>query len=130
MIYGIGIDLVALDRVETLLARWGARFAGRVLMPHELDALAVARRPVHFIAQRYAAKEACAKALGLGLRHPASLHQIGVRNDARGRPLLVFGSELSRHLVEVGVGSSHVSLTDERDLACALVVLECAEADR
>lgn len=130
MIYGVGIDLVALGRVEALLARWGARFTARVLMPHELDALAGARRPVHFIAQRYAAKEACAKALGLGLRHPATLQQIGVRNDALGRPLLAFGSELSRYLVEVGVGNAHVSLSDERDLACALVVLERVEPGR
>ena len=128
MIYGIGTDLVALDRVEHLLARFGERFVDRVLMPDERVAFARARRPVNFIGQRFAAKEACSKAFGLGLRFPATLQQMGVASDPRGKPLLVFGDALARHAALEGVVGGHVSLTDERGMVCAMVVLERADA--
>ena len=124
MIYGVGTDLVALDRVERLLAKFGDRFVGRVLMPLEREAYARSRRPVSFIGQRFAAKEACSKAFGLGLRFPATLHQIGVLADPRGKPLLVFGPALSAHARAEGVSGGHVSLTDERGLVHAVVILE------
>ena len=97
MIYGIGTDLVALDRVEGLLARYGERFVERVLMPAERAAYARSPRPVNFLGQRFAAKEACSKAFGLGLRYPATLQQMGVASDPRGKPLLVFGEALAEH---------------------------------
>lgn len=124
MIYGVGTDLVALDRVERLLARYGERFVRRVLMPLEREAYARSRRPVNFLGQRFAAKEACSKAFGLGLRHPATLHQIGVVADPRGKPLLVFGPALGEHARREGVSGGHVSLTDERGMVHAMVVLE------
>jgi holo-[acyl-carrier protein] synthase len=127
MIYGIGTDLVALDRVERLLARFGDRFVERVLMPEEREAFARSRRPVNFLGQRFAAKEACSKAFGLGLRFPATLHQMGVASDPRGKPLLVFGSALAEHAAREGVLGGHVSLTDERGMVCAMVVLERAD---
>lgn len=126
MIYGIGTDLVSLDRVERLLARFGERFAHRVLMPLEREAWQRSRRPVNFLGQRFAAKEACSKAFGLGLRFPATLHQIGVLSDPRGKPLLVFGPALSEHARREQVSGGHVSLTDERGLVHAMVVLERA----
>jgi holo-[acyl-carrier protein] synthase len=124
MIYGIGTDLVALDRVERLIGRFGRRFVERVLMPAEREAFTRARRPANFIGQRFAAKEACSKAFGLGLRFPATLQQIGVTSDARGKPLLVFGEALAAHARNEGIVSGHVSLTDERGMVCAMVVLE------
>ncbi|MFN7751793.1 MAG: holo-ACP synthase [Pseudomonadota bacterium] len=126
MIYGVGTDLVSLDRVERLLARFGERFVNRVLMPLEREAYRRSRRPASFIGQRFAAKEACSKAFGLGLRFPATLHQIGVVSDPRGKPLLVFGPALSDHARLNGVVGGHVSLTDERGLVHAMVVLEKA----
>ncbi|MBC7779949.1 MAG: holo-ACP synthase [Proteobacteria bacterium] len=126
MIYGIGTDLVALERIERLLARFGKRFVDRVLMPAERVAFARSRRPVNFIGQRFAAKEACSKAFGLGLRFPATLQQMGVTNDPRGKPLLIFGDALALHAERVGIGGRHVSLTDERGMVCAMVVLECS----
>ncbi|MCA3108107.1 MAG: holo-ACP synthase [Rhodocyclaceae bacterium] len=128
MIYGIGTDLVALDRVEGLLSRYGERFVERVLMPAERDAFARSSRPVNFLGQRFAAKEACSKAFGLGLRYPATLHQMGLASDPRGKPLLVFGDALAAHAAREGVLGGHVSLTDERGMACAMVVLERADA--
>lgn len=127
MIYGIGTDLVALDRVERLLARFGDRFVARVLMPVERLAFSRSSRPVNFLGQRFAAKEACSKAFGLGLRYPATLHQMGVTSDPRGKPLLVFGDALARHAAREGVAGGHVSLTDERGMVCAMVVLERAQ---
>ncbi len=126
MIYGIGTDLVALDRVERLLERFGERFVARVLMPVERAAYARSRRPVNFLGQRFAAKEACSKAFGLGLRFPATLQQIGVTSDPRGKPLLVFGEALAAHAASAGINGAHVSLTDERGMVCAMVVLEQA----
>ncbi|MCX7197210.1 MAG: holo-ACP synthase [Proteobacteria bacterium] len=128
MIYGIGTDLVALDRVEDLLARFGQRFVDRVLMPVERIAFARSNRPVNFLGQRFAAKEACAKAFGLGLRYPATLQQMGVASDPRGKPLLVFGDALAEHAAREGVLGGHVSLTDERGMVCAMVVLERPDA--
>lgn len=130
MIYGVGTDLVALDRVERLFARFGERFVERVLMPVEREAFARSRRPVNFLGQRFAAKEACSKAFGLGLRYPATLHQMGVSSDPRGKPLLIFGHALAAYAVREGIAGGHVSLTDERGMVCAMVVLEKADQDR
>ena len=126
MIYGVGTDIVEVARVAKSLARFGERFARRILCEAELAQFRAHRQPSHFLAKRFAAKEAFSKALGSGIRAPATWHAIRVENQATGRPVLGFSDALSAHLREKGVGGAHVSLTDERDLAMATVILECA----
>lgn len=124
MIYGIGTDIVAVARIERLLARYGERFVDRVLSPSEQPGFAATPRPAAFLAKRFAAKEAFAKALGTGLRAPVTLAGIEIVHDANGRPTLAFADDL-RHLLQTrGIMYWHLSISDERDYACAFVVLE------
>jgi len=124
VILGIGTDLVEIGRIEAALERWGERFARRILVPRELDRLARHRKPAAYLAKRFAAKEAFSKAMGTGIHAPVSWQNIGVVNHASGRPMLELSAPLAALVARRGVRSVHVSLTDERGMAAAFVVLE------
>ncbi len=124
MIVGIGTDLVEIARVEAALARFGDRFAHKVLVPREYERFAAHRKPAAYLAKRFAAKEALSKALGTGIRHPVSWHNIGVVNHASGQPYFEFSGVLAQFIRERGIRMVHVSLTDEPRIAAAFVVLE------
>ena len=124
MIFGIGTDIVELARIEELYARHGARFAQRVLSVSELPELASHPDPARLLAKRYAAKEAFAKAVGTGLRHPVSLSRISVTHDGLGKPVLRFDALLHDHLSQLRVSGHHLSISDERGMVVAFVVLE------
>jgi holo-[acyl-carrier protein] synthase len=124
MIFGIGTDIVAVARIEAASARHGAAFAERILSAHELAEYVGHANPARFLSKRFAAKEAFAKATGHGLRHPVSLHRISVANDELGKPTFVFDAELAAYLQQLGVTRHHLSISDEKDVAVAFVVLE------
>lgn len=125
MIAGVGVDMVSCVRIEQLHARWGVRFERRLLGVAECAQLpAETSRRQRAIALAFAAKEALAKALGTGLRWPASWHQIAVERDELGAPHYRFGAKLSAHLAQRGIARSHLSLTDDGGMAVAMVVLE------
>ncbi len=124
MIYGIGSDIVAVERIRRLLTAYGDAFARRILAPEEWDAYRASANPANVLAKRFAAKEALAKALGTGLRHPVSLRNISISHNELGRPEFSLSPELAQLLRQRGVGRQHLSLSDEKDLACAFVVLE------
>ena len=124
MILGIGADVVEVARVARMLERYGERFAIRVLAPGEWEGYRVsANRPI-FLASRFAAKEAFGKAFGTGLRTPVLLTSIGVAHDPLGRPSLCLAPELQALSDHRGITSHHITLTHERSIACAVVVLE------
>jgi holo-[acyl-carrier protein] synthase len=125
VIYGIGTDLVEIPRIEKALQRFGERFALRILCEPELKRYRSHRQPIAYLAKRFAAKEAFTKALGTGIRAPANWHGVWVTNQKSGKPELGFSKELAKLLKERGISRSHVSLTDERGLAAATVILEC-----
>ena len=125
MIYGIGTDVVEIERIQRALGRYGERFARRILCPPELKRFANHRLPAHYLAKRFAAKEAFTKALGTGIHAPANWHGVWVTNLPSGKPELNFSSELAALLKKRGVTTAHVSLSDERGVAFATVVLEC-----
>jgi holo-[acyl-carrier protein] synthase len=127
LIYGVGVDIVDTARIEAALERFGERFAARILTTDELQDFAIAPRPGAFLAKRFAAKEAFGKALGTGIRAPAHLHAIRVVRDALGRPSLRFGHALDAWLRARGIARHHLSLSDERTAAVAVVVLETAD---
>jgi holo-[acyl-carrier protein] synthase len=124
MISGIGIDIVQVDRVAAVYSHYGHKFARRVLAPGELVVFESSPYPVRFLAMRFAAKEATAKALGTGFRQGVALRTIEVTHNAAGKPSLSLHGAAAQLAKEQGVRATHVSLTDERDYAAAVVVFE------
>lgn len=124
MIYGIGTDIVEVSRIEQSLLRYGEAFAQRILNEREWLAYAQSKTQARFLAKRFAAKEAFAKALGTGLRTPATLSNIGVTHDDLGKPVFDLAPELQALLHEKGIVQQHLSISDEKALAAAFVVLE------
>jgi len=124
MIFGIGTDIVTVARIEAAIQRHGDAFAKRVLSEHEFVELSGHTHPARFIAKRFAAKEAFAKATGHGLRHPVSLQRITVGHDDLGKPVLLFDAELSVYLAKLGISRHHLSISDEHEHAVAFVILE------
>ena len=124
MIYGIGIDVVEPQRVARLLEQYGERFARRVLIEREWPGYARTVNPVLFVANRFAAKEAFSKAMGTGFRYPVTLQCISIVQDRRGKPGLEFNVELAQLVADEGIIGHHLTISDEKSLACACVVLE------
>ena len=124
MIFGIGTDIVEYARIAALWARYSERFAARILSERELPELEGQADPARFLAKRFAAKEAFAKAVGSGMRPPVGFQRIGVTHDGLGKPVLQFDEVLRKHLAQLGINGHHVSISDERDFVVAFVVLE------
>ena len=126
MIYGIGTDIVEVARIEDSLARFGDAFAQRILTEREWLAFARSNTQARFLAKRFAAKEAFAKALGTGLGEPATFQNIGIAHDDLGKPVLDLAEPLQAFLDQRGILQQHLSISDEKALAAAFVVLEKA----
>lgn len=124
MIFGIGTDIVEYARIEAMWQRHGIRLAQRLLSVAELPEYQLHAQPARFLAKRFAAKEAFAKAAGSGLRHPVSLSRISVAHDGLGKPVLQFDATLRNYLAQLGVSAHHLSISDERNMIVAFVVLE------
>ena len=126
MIYGIGIDVVEPHRIARLLEKYGERFARRVLTAREWPAYEKTGKRVLFLANRFAAKEAFSKAMGTGFRYPVTLQCISVVQNRLGKPGLEFNDHLAALMSERQITGHHVTISDEKTLACACVVLEAA----
>jgi holo-[acyl-carrier protein] synthase len=124
MIYGIGIDVIEPHRVARLLEKYGERFAHRVLTPLEWPGYLKTARPVLFLANRFSAKEAFSKAMGTGFRYPVTLQCISVVQNRAGKPSLEFHPTLDALVKDRGIIGHHLTISDEKSLACACVVLE------
>lgn len=123
MILGMGLDVAEIGRIRDSLTRFGARFTGHVLTPGETAAMPETD-PAPFVAARFAAKEACAKALGTGFANGVTMKNIEVRSLPSGAPTLVLSGR-ARELAEtMGAERLHLSLTHGRDVAAAVVILE------
>ena len=125
MIFGVGTDVVEIERIKAALERHGERFALRILCPPELERFKRHRLPANYLAKRFAAKEAFTKAIGTGNKSPANWHGVWVRNLASGKPVLESTDALQALLQRTGITSAHLSLSDERGVAFATVILEC-----
>ena len=125
MIYGVGTDLIEIQRIDRALKRFGERFAKRILCEPELKRFRAHKQPVAYLAKRFAAKEAFTKALGTGIHAPANWHGVWVVNLKSGKPQLEFSDDLQKLLKQKQIRRSHLSLTDEREIASATVILEC-----
>ena len=127
MIVGVGTDLIDIRRIERTLHRFGARFVARVYTEHERARCDGRANRVARYAQRYAAKEACAKALGTGFRQGVAWRGIEVDNLRSGKPYLrLYDGALARlrSLTPPGMETQiEISLTDEYPMAHAMVVI-------
>jgi holo-[acyl-carrier protein] synthase len=123
MIVGIGTDLVEIPRIARSLARFGERFAQRILADSEYAEFQRNAHPAAFLAKRFAAKEAFSKAMGTGLRYPVRWRHIIVGHDRLGKPVFQY-SEVLQPLLDAREWHAHLSITDERSIACAFVVME------
>ena len=123
MIHGIGTDIVSVQRIGQLMSRHPERGAAHLLHPAEQLEAQKAPAVDRFVAKRFAAKEALAKALGTGLRSPVLLPAIRVEHDTLGKPFFSFESELAEWIRQRSL-QIHLSITDEVDHAVAFVVVE------
>ena len=124
MITGVGTDLVSVARIEQALARHGERFVERLLAPAERVLLpAGGPRRAHWLAKRWAAKEAVAKAFGTGIGASIGLRDIEVGRGSAGEPQVTLRGRGAALAQARGVARIHLSLSDEGDLALAFVVL-------
>lgn len=110
-------------RVRRVFDKYGERFVAHLLMPEERAELARTARPVRFLAMRFAAKEAIVKGLGTGFAHGVWIRDVGVVQNAWGRPEVVYSARGARVREALGVGEGHVTLTDEAGLIVAVAVL-------
>ncbi len=133
MIIGIGSDLTDIRRIEKTLARFGERFAARIFTPIERARSERRADAAASYAKRFAAKEACAKALGTGMRRGIFWKDMGVVNAGSGQPTLALtggAAERLKALTPPGWRSAvHLSLTDDHPYAQAFVVIEVLPAD-
>jgi holo-[acyl-carrier protein] synthase len=125
MIAGIGTDIVAVARLRGMWERHGDKALDKLLAPDEFDDFARAADKGRFLAKRFAAKEAFAKAFGTGVRPPVLLPAIAVGHDALGKPVFHFHGQLAE-IVENRRLTAHLSISDEAEYAVAYVLLEQA----
>ena len=124
MIYGIGVDVVEPGRIERLIDRFGDRFVRRILSPLERPGYSRSSRPALYLANRFAAKEAFSKAMGTGLRDPVTLQNVSVVSNEIGKPGFAFHPRLAESVAGRGITGHHLSISHEKSVACAFVVLE------
>ncbi len=131
MILGIGSDLITIERIEKVLAQHGARFQARVFTQAERDRASASPHPAAALAKRFAAKEACSKALGTGIIKGVFFKDMEVTNLPSGQPTMTLsGGALARLAAITPAGQKaviHLSLSDDAPYAQAFVVIEAIE---
>jgi len=124
MIYGTGIDLVMVKRIEEALKRWGERFQRKVFTPYEIHYCLQKRNPSPHFAARFAAKEAFVKALGLGMRRGVHWKDVEVQRGPLGKPLLKLSGRAWEICQRDKIEGLFLSLTHDHEYSSAMVVLE------
>ena len=128
MILGVGADLADIRRIQTSLDRFGDRFKARCFTEHERGRSDRKPDPAWSYAKRFAAKEACAKALGTGMRADVYWRDMGVVNLRSGQPTMALTGPAAEHLARMTPPGStpkiHLTLSDEHPYALAFVVIE------
>jgi len=124
MIFGTGIDIIKIERIEKVIKRWGDRFINRVFTQDESTFCFKRVSPYPAFALRFAAKEAFSKALGTGMKKGVAWRDIEVFHFKSGKPgLKIYGKSLALCQKEE-ITSFHVSLSDEEEYGVAMVILE------
>ena len=123
-ILGLGTDIAEIERIETALDRTGEAFAKRILCPQEIVTFSGLKQKGRYLAKRFAAKEAAAKALGTGIAKGVTFHDFCILNDELGKPMLVLSGKAKELASFKGIHSTHISISDERHYAVATVIFE------
>ena len=131
---GIGTDLLRIDRIEKVFARYGLKFVRRILGEQEIEVFQRRfqrdrNRGIRYLATRFAAKEAFSKAIGLGMHSPMTWSRMQTLNGPGGKPLVRLGEPLAAWYAE-RFGAAHISVTDEIDMVLAFVVVESLPGKR
>lgn len=124
MVYGIGVDIVKIERFKKALERWGERLCKRLFTPQELSICQGKAQPARHLALRFAAKEAFLKALGRGMFQGIDWNDIEITNDPLGRPHMNVRGEAEKHCREKGIKEIFVSISHEAEYGVAQVLLE------
>ncbi|CAL4326317.1 holo-ACP synthase [Buchnera aphidicola] len=123
-IIGIGTDIIEIVRIKNIFSHYGNRFAKRILSKIEWKKYIISKNPIHFLAKKFAGKEAASKALGTGINCGITFNQLEFYNNKFGKPKLRFLKKSLRKAKEIKCKSIHVSISDQRLYAYALVILE------
>ena len=133
MIIGLGSDIIAVRRIEETLARFGDRFIDRVFTKAEREKSEKRAARAASYAKRFAAKEACSKALGTGFRNGVYWRDMGVVNLPTGQPTLKLSGGAAQRLAEITppgmTAKIDLSLTDDHELAQAIVVISAVATE-
>ena len=124
MVLGVGFDIVEVERIARSLDRTGERFERRVFTDAERSDCAGRVDRVQALAARFAAKEACLKALGTGWAEGLAFRQVEVVRAPNGRPSILLHAAARQRAERLGIRTVHVSLTHQPGVAGALVMLE------
>ena len=124
MIIGIGVDIAEVARFDKLHSKFGERFAERILTADELHEYRRRDSSSSFLALRFAAKEAVAKACGTGIGQQLGFHSMQIDKDALGKPVVRFLEAANPLVNRLQIRNSLISLSDEKHYVVAMVVLE------
>ena len=116
-IFGVGIDIVEIQRINEIYSRYGERFARKILSNSELRNFYKNKNKISFLAKRFAAKEAVGKALGVGIKNGSILKNIEIKNDLNGKPFVNINNIKKLNMAEKK--EIHISLSDEKKYAVA-----------
>ncbi|MBI4682483.1 MAG: holo-ACP synthase [Nitrospirae bacterium] len=122
MIYGIGIDIVKIQRMKDASEKWGRKFFEKILSDNEISYCYERSDPYPSLAVRFAAKEALIKAIGAEIAF--SMKDVEVVNNEKGRPTILAKGKLEEFLRDKAIKHCHLSLSHEKEFGVACVVLE------
>jgi holo-[acyl-carrier protein] synthase len=123
VIFGIGTDILQAERVEKTWLKFGEHFARRLLLDEEYALFEKTKRPVRFLAMRFAAKEAIVKALGTGFANGVWVRDVGMLPNPLGQPQVIYSERGKAVCRKLGVGEGHLTLSDEAGFIVAVAVL-------
>ena len=125
MIYGTGIDIVDVDRIDQAYQRWGKKFPKKFLREEEIEYCMKQSNPLPSIAARFAGKEAISKAFGTGIGTKLKWHDLEIIHNKHTRPTVKLHGRAIDLLMGLGGKKTHISLTHSKGQAAALAVIEC-----
>ncbi len=124
MIFGIGIDLIEVDRLRRSVEKFGDKFLNRIFTDNEIKYCQTKSNSYQHYAVRFAAKEALLKAIGTGLRAGITWHQIEIINDTQGKPSIITYGECHKILQKLDIKNIELSLSHTKHHGVAVVILE------
>ncbi|MED5535931.1 MAG: holo-ACP synthase [Pseudomonadota bacterium] len=127
MIFGIGTDILQQSRITKTWDRFGTRFANHLLLEDECELFERTKNPVRFLSMRFAAKEAIVKAMGTGFSQGIWVRDVGMMPNDWGQPQIIYSERGQIMRERLGIGSGHLTLSDEAGLIIAVAILMKAD---